>query len=385
MRRRLSTRLVVSYLAVAAVAAAALFVTARVLGPRLFDTEVQRIGQRYGWSDGETSPGGGGPGGRGTGPGGQGVALEEELNDAFSDSLTVALAVALGVGAVAASAGAALTSRRVLRPLDRMRGAVRRMAEGRYDERVPEPSDVELGELAADVNALGAALESTEQRRARLVSDLAHELRTPITSLDGFIEGLEDGVFEADAETLRAMRSETRRLQRLAADLGALSRAEEQAFDLDMQPGDLGVIASEAARGMTPSFAAGEVMLLIADMPALPAAFDRDRMSQVFSNLLRNALRHTATGGTVTVTGTRTDDDVRVTVADTGEGIVSEHLERIFDRFFRVESGSSSSGGTGIGLTIARGIARAHGGDVTASSAGPGRGAAFTVTVPLRA
>ena len=112
---------------------------------------------------------------------------------------------------------------------------------------MPEPEDRELADLAGDVNALGSALRETEQRRARLVSDLAHELRTPITSLDGFVEGLEDGVFAADAETLGAMRHETRRLLRLAADLGALSRADEQAFDLHLEDADLAAIAARAA------------------------------------------------------------------------------------------------------------------------------------------
>jgi signal transduction histidine kinase len=385
MRRRLSTRLLISNVVVAGVAATVLFATALVLGPRLFDTEVQRIGQRAGWGDEATSPGGGGPGGRvgGSGNAGQAVAVEDELNAAFSDSLTVALIVALGVGAVAAVAGAALISRRVLRPLDGVRAAVRRMAEGHYEERVPEPPDVELAELAGDVNALGETLETTEQRRVRLVSDLAHELRTPITSLGGFVEGLEDGVFDATPETLGAMRSETRRLQRLAADLGALSRTDEQAFELELRDADLSVIAGEAARGLAASYGVSGVELVVTEMPALPVRADPDRMAQVFSNLLHNALRATRTGGRVTVAGSQVGNEALVTVSDTGDGIAPEHLGRVFDRFFRVEGASPASGGAGIGLTIARGITQAHGGDLTAASEGPGRGARFTVAVPL--
>jgi len=385
MRRRLSTRLIVSNLVVVAVAAVALFVTARVLGPELFDTEVQRIGQRFGWSDATTSPGGGGPGGRGGGSSaGQETAVEDELNAAFSESLTIALVVALGAGATAAVVVAALVSRRVLRPLDRMRAAVRRMAEGHCDERVSEPPDVELGELAGDVNALSEALEGTELRRSRLVSDLTHELRTPITSLDGFVEGLEDGVFEPTPDTLAAMRTETRRLQRLAADLGALSRTDEQAFDLQTEAADLGSIAATAAAGLAAAFAVGGVHLVVDEMPDLPATADPDRMGQVFTNLLRNALRHTPPGGTVRVAGARAGGRVSVTVADTGEGLAQEHLGRVFDRFYRVEGGSPASGGAGIGLTIARGITRAHGGDIIAASLGLGRGAEFTVAVPAR-
>ena len=384
MRRpSLSLRLLLSNLAVVTVGAVALILTVSLLGPRLFDTQVERIGQRYGWGADGTSPGGGGPG-RDMGSGPQASAVEAELTDAFNRSLTVALGVALGAGAIAATAGAALVSRGVLRPLDRMRVVVRRMAAGHYDERVPEPSDRELADLAGDVNALGGALQETEQRRARLVSDLAHELRTPITSLDGFIEGLEDGVFQADAETLGAMRGESRRLLRLATDLGALSRADEQAFDLQLEVADLGAIAAQATRGLAASFAAAGMTLTLAPMPDLPVSADSDRMGQVFTNLLRNALQHIPAGGTVTLTGERRGASAAVTVTDTGEGIAREHLGHVFDRFYRIDGSTPAPGGTGIGLTIARGITRAHGGDIDAASPGLGRGAAFTVTLPLR-
>lgn len=381
--RSLSFRLLAAMLAVVAVGALTLFVTARLLGPRLFDTEVQRLGQRYGWSE-DAGPGGGGPGGRGPGGGvGQEAAgIDDELNDAFTGSLNLALVVALGAGAVTAVAGAVVVSRRILRPLDRMRRAVGRMAEGRYDERISEPADRELAELAGDVNALGDALAASEERRARLVSDLAHELRTPITSIDGFLEGLEDGVFEPDPETLGAMRSETRRLHRLAADLGAASQADEAAFDLEVEEADLGSIAAGAARGVAAAFVTAGVILEVTPMVATPVCVDVDRMAQVFSNLLHNALRHTPRGGTVRLEAERRGGSAAVIVTDTGEGIPAEQLPRIFDRFFRSEDGRA--GGSGIGLTIARSITRAHGGGLTATSAGTGTGASFRVTIPAR-
>ncbi|MFH1330127.1 MAG: HAMP domain-containing sensor histidine kinase [Actinomycetota bacterium] len=380
-RRSLSRRLLWGNLAVAAVAAATLFATARLLGPQLFESRVEVIGGRYGWSETGNTPGGGGPG-REPGSGQQAVAIEDDLNDAFGTSLTAALVAAVAAGGLAAVVGASLVSRRVLEPLDRMRTAVRHLAQGRYDERVPEPEDRELADLAGDVNALGSALRETEQRRARLVSDLAHELRTPITSLDGFVEGLEDGVFAADAETLGAMRHETRRLLRLAADLGSLSRADDQAFELHLEDADLAVVAAGAAAGLAAAFAAAEVALEVVPGPVLPVRVDADRMGQVFANVLRNALQHTPAGGAVTIRAEQRPDAVAIEVADTGEGIAPEHLGRIFERFFRVDGPAPASGGAGIGLTIARGIARAHGGDVAAASPGPGRGATFTVTVP---
>jgi len=377
-RRSLAFRLLMANLAVVIVGAAAMFATARLIGPQLFDTEVQEIGQRYGWD--QTGRGSG----RTAAVEQQGEHIEADLNDAYSASLTMALAVALGIGALASAGAAALVSRRLLRPLDRMRGAVRSMAEGNYDEKVPEPREIELADLADDVNALGSALAITEERRARLVSDLSHELRTPITSLDGFVEGLEDGVFTAEPEILAAMRGETRRLRRLASDLGALSRADEEAFDLQTQEADLGSVATAAARGLTAAFTSAGVELDIAGLPELPVAIDIDRIVQVFTNLLRNALQHTPQGGTVGLTAGHRGSSAEVTITDSGKGIAAEHLDRVFDRFFRIDDGLPAAGGAGIGLTIARSIARAHGGDITARSAGVEEGSTFVVTIPIR-
>ncbi len=375
--RSLAFRLLVANLVVVAVGAVALFATARLLGPQLFDSEVQRLGQRYGWSQG------GGPG-RGSGDGMTmpSATVESDLRNAFTGSLDIALLVAIGTGVVASAAAAVVVSKRLVRPISRMGTAVRNMADGHYDQEVPEPRESELAVLATDVNALGAALADTEVRRARLVSDLAHELRTPITSLDGFVEGLEDGVFSPDAEILAAMRHETGRLRRLSDDLGALSRTDEAAFDLRIGRADLGTVAAAAARGLTAAFRSAGVGLIIEEMPGLPSMIDVDRMGQVFANLLRNALQHTPAGGTVTLSGRIDGNRCVVIVADTGTGIPPAHLERVFDRFFRIDDEAASAGGAGIGLTIARGIAAAHGGTITAASDGPGSGSVFTVTVP---
>jgi histidine kinase len=365
--------LFLSYLGVAAVGVTALFLTTRFLGPELFDDEVRQLGQRFGWSA-AGSPG------RGQGAGG-GTAIEAALNDAFSSSLTLALIVALIAATVAALIVGAIIGGRLLRPLDQIRGAVRRMASGHYDEQIPRTDDTELAELASDVNALGASLRESEQRRSRVISDVAHELRTPITSLDGYLEGIEDGIFDASPATVTAMREETRRLQRLAGDLSALSRAEEQAFDLRPEAADLGQVATAAARALAGRFADAEVTLEIPHFRELPGHFDRDRLGQVFTNLLRNALEHTPAGGSVSLHGEKRDTDLIITVADTGTGIAAEHLPHVFERFYRAGS-ADRAGGTGIGLTIARSIVRAHGGDLTGASPGPGAGAAFTVRIP---
>jgi histidine kinase len=412
-RRSLSFKLLLSYVLVVAVASAAAFGTARWLGPRLFDHEVQQIGQRLGWSvngsgqgpgsDNGSSVGTDSGAGRGRGQGtgtasgttdasgttattvvtsvaAQEAAIDQELTRAFTGALSVAMLVALGVGLIAGLLAAALISRRLLRPLDRMRQAVRKMAAGDHSQQVPVPPDRELAALAADVNALGAALNETEQRRARLVSDLSHELRTPITALDGFLEGLGDGVFQPDAETLSAMRSETRRLERLAADLGSLSRAAEDAFDLQLQQADLGDIAAGSARALSGAAATAGVSLDFDDLPPLPARCDPDRMAQVVTNLVRNAIQHTPSGGTVTLVGVISGGQVVLRVIDTGPGLPADALERVFERFVRL--GDGGSGGAGIGLTIARGIVRAHGGDLTAANRPDRAGAEFRVAIP---
>lgn len=411
-RRSLSFKLLLSYLLVVAIAAVAAFGVARWLGPRLFDTEVRQIGQRIGWVDGTPGNAGqwadNGQGqsederGRGQGPAGttgatttptavgpgtglesQQAAIEDELADAFTGSLTVAMLVALGVGLVAGFLAATVISRRLLRPLDRMRSAVRRMAAGDPTERVAVPPDRELADLATDVNALASTLAETEERRTRLVSDLSHELRTPITAIDGFLEGLEDGVFEPDAETLSAMRTETRRLERLASDLSALSRAAEGAFDLDMRPTDLVEVAEAAARALSGAALSKQVTIDTHDLEQVPVVdADPDRMAQVFTNLIRNAIQHAPSGGLVVVGSELFDHDVVVSVSDTGPGIPQSDLERVFDRFVRL--GGDVSGGAGLGLTIARGIVRAHGGELVARNAAEvgGHGTVFIVTIP---
>jgi signal transduction histidine kinase len=293
-----------------------------------------------------------------------------------------ALLVGLAVGLVVAAVAAALVSRRIMRPLGRVRRATLRLAVGHYDERVPIPAEAELAALAGDVNTLAATLQETEQRRARLISDVAHELRTPLTTIQGSMEGLIDGVLEPSDEVFASVADEAARLMRVAGDLGVLSRFDEGAVQLELRPLDPAEVARGVGARLRPQFEDKGVSLTLESAAPGIVAGDADRLAQVFTNLLGNALAHTPAGGGVTV-HTRTYDGWRETVvADTGEGIASADLERIFERFYR--AGGREGRGTGIGLTIARAIARAHGGDVTARSAGPGAGAEFAVRLPLR-
>jgi signal transduction histidine kinase len=361
--RRLHTRLFGSYLVVIAVGALTILVLAALLTPSLFQQRLGRMGR---------------------GPGGYGSGTSTQLHKALTDSLDIALVAGVGAALIAAGAVAALLGRRFLRPIDAVRAATHRMATGDYDQQVPEPAEEELAGLARDVNALGMALAETERRRARLIGEVAHELRSPLTTIRASMEGLIDGVLAPSEESFVAIADEAARLQRLADDLTLLSQAEEHAIPLRLEVSDLAELASRAAERLRPQFDLEEVALRIEPSPVLPVQVDPDRIAQVFTNLIGNALTHTPSGGAVTIRGGVERSAAWIDVTDTGPGVPPDEVDRIFDRFYRIPNPSHPAG-RGIGLTIARGIARAHGGDVTIAPRRPGAGATFRVTVPLSA
>jgi signal transduction histidine kinase len=354
-------RLVLSHLFVVVVAVVATALLSRSLAGSFFERHLADMGRDPAF-------------------GGMSEVMADQLRTGFTDSFGRALTIAGLVSAAAAALASGYAAIRVLRPLEGVRRAARRLASGFYAERVPIPAESELAALANDVNALGEALEKVEERRVRLISEVAHELRTPLTTIQGYMEGLLDGVFEPDEEIFAATAREATRLKRLAADLSTLSRAEEGTMELVTGPLDLGAVAAEAAERLRPQFEGSDVALVVRRAGDLLVDGDSDRLAQVFTNIVGNALSHTPAGGSVEVAATRHGEVAVVTVADTGTGIGPEHLEVIFERFFRVDR--DAPGGTGIGLTIARRIARLHGGDVTAASPGTGRGATFTVEIP---
>jgi histidine kinase len=357
--RRLDVRLFASYAAVATAAAAALLVTTRLLVPRLFERHIGREHAR--------------------GP----MGADASMHDAIVVSLDRALAIALVAGLVAAAVMAAFAADRILRPIGRVRAATRRLAAGHYDQRVARPAEAELAGLADDVNALARALDDTERRRARLVSDVAHELRTPLTTIRGYTEGMLDGVIPPDGEVLAAVLDHVERLERLATDLGTLSRSDEGRLELQLTPVDVAALARSIASGLQATAVDRGIELRTEGAHRVEAMADRDRLGQVLGNLIGNAVDYTPPGGRVVVTVTAGAAACTVAVADTGIGLAPDDLAHVFDRFYRVEGVERPPGGSGIGLGIARAIARAHGGDVTATSDGPGGGATFTLRIPL--
>lgn len=357
--RSLRWRLILSYLVVVAVGAVTILVVARWTAPRLFRGHMEGMGR--------------GMAGIGS--------MAADLDLVFASSLSRALLVSLTASSLASLVIGGLMARRILRPVEQVRAATHRLAAGRYDERVVPPAEEELAALADDLNVLGRTLAETERNRMRLISEVAHELRTPLTSIEGYMEGLIDGVFPATAETFASVAEEAGRLKRLAGDLSTLSRVEEGAVALDLKMVDLGELVRTVAEHLRPQFLDEDVRLAV-DVPSIVVRSDPDRLTQALVNLLGNALAHTPAGGEVSVGGHERAGRALIAVTDSGQGIAGEDLGRVFDRFYR--GTGARPGGSGIGLTIARAVVRAHGGDVTASSPGPGKGSTFTIELPAR-
>jgi signal transduction histidine kinase len=233
-------------------------------------------------------------------------------------------------------------------------------------------------------NAMAGRLAEVEATRRRLLADLGHELRTPVATIEAYVDAAEDGVLVPDEDTWAVLRAQTGRLRRLAEDIAAVSRAEEHQLDLHPRRVAVAELVGAAVAAAGPRYADKGVTLATAVGASLPElTADVERMGQVLGNLLDNALRHTPAGGTVTVRAEQDRPGVRITVADTGEGIAAEHLTHVFERFYRADAARDRSrGGSGIGLAIVRAIVTEHGGRVTAHSNGPGTGTAFVVSLP---
>ncbi len=350
------TRLLVSFALVVATGAATFYVAARFLVPRFFD---ERMGS----------------GGMGMGNGNL-----SNQHDALVSAVNTSMLIALAATLVSSTLIAVVMSRRTLRSVGELRAGTGRLAAGHYDTRIDRPGEAELAELADDINHLAATLSETEQRRAALIGDVAHEMRTPLTTISGTLEGYDDGLFTA-TELSSTVHVEVDRLHRLASDLASVSRAEEGRLDLDRHVSDLDEVVTTVVDRLRPRFVAADVTLTHQATGPLPARFDRERMVQVVSNLLTNALAYTPAGGSVEVRTSTTEAAVHVSVTDTGRGLERPDLERVFERFYRVHR-DDHSGGTGIGLTISRAIVHAHGGELTATSAGHDRGTTFALTLP---
>lgn len=289
------------------------------------------------------------------------------------------------VSGIVATAASLFVSSRITRPVTRMLSATRLISAGDYSERVPKQEDDELGKLSQSFNQMAEALEAAEYQRGEFIRDTSHELKTPITTLQGYLEGLLDGVVEPNDDTWGLMYVEAERMRRLVEDLRQLSRAESETLTLHLHDMDPREVADLASDGMRPLFTEKGVTLdsgYDEDLPNVHA--DRDRTLQVLANLLSNALRHTPKDGTVSVRLARLGHEVAFEISDSGVGVETRDLPRLFDRFYRAEkSRSREGGGSGIGLAISRALVEAMGGRISADSPGLGQGATFVFTLPV--
>ncbi|MEO7941920.1 MAG: ATP-binding protein [Marmoricola sp.] len=355
-----AARLLLAQALVLAAGALTSWVVATALGPGIFRTHVRMAGVAHS------------------------AAEADHVNEAFATALVISLVVALITSAVLALAVTWYFTRRTQRSIAQVTTAATEIAHGNYGLRIPAPSlGREFDTLAETFNELAQRLDSVETIRRRMLGDLAHEMRTPLATLDAHLEALEDGVRELDQPTLAVLHASSHRLGRLAEDITAVSLAQEGAIAIRPVTTPPRQLTAAAVRAARDGYTSKGVRLTEDVATDVQVNVDPERMAQILGNLLDNALRHTPPGGEVGLTTRALGKEVAFVVTDTGEGIAAEHLPYLFYRFYRVDTARSRDrGGSGIGLTVTKALVQAHGGHISAQSAGPGHGATFTVTLP---
>ncbi len=364
----LGTRLLLSYLA-ASLAAALSGVLALFLTPALrYDRLMQEI----------MHP----PAGATT------ADMDAILANAVASAVLLHVLISLVVVVLVGLAFSIYLSRAVGQAVDRVAAATRKLAKGDYSERVPERGVRELSELTRDINLLAASLDEARRARALATASVSHELRTPVTALRGYCDALKDGVLPWSDAVLQRIDLAVERLEHMARDLSALSRAEGNAYvDLAIRPLKAKDTLAEAAEAVRSAFDGAGVRLVLCDVPEqLAVLADRVRLAEILENLLLNSLRHTPAGRDVILTATPAAGRLAFEVRDEGSGIKPEDLPHVMEPFYRGEGGSAghtSRPGMGLGLAIARRLAEAMDGTLTIASPGPGQGAVAKVSLPM--
>ena len=366
IRRHLGWKLFFSYMIVIVVGVVSLALVAEIITPTTFNRHMASMESMMGGTMGMDG-------------------MMTDLTDGFQRAINEILLVAATLAFLTAVLVSIFVTRRIVKPVREMQEASRHIADGHYDERVQISGEDELAELGQSFNQMALALSQTESRRRQLIGDVAHELRTPLSSIKSVMEGLQDGILEAEPATFLSVEREVNRLQHLVRDLEELSKAEAGQIPLEFERVNPNSFIETAVDRLMPQFNDKGVELhtglpdQISDVWA-----DQARMTQVMLNLLGNALQYTPSGGQVLVSAWDNGDHVTITVQDTGIGIPEESLPHIFERFYRVDkSRSRSGGGSGIGLTISKHLVEVHNGQLTAASSGLNQGSTFTITLPI--
>lgn len=307
-------------------------------------------------------------------------------DDRWIEDLPKELFVATSLVALTGIALGVWLSRGLSAPIVELSTAVRQIGAGDLSQRVPiKQHSRELDDLAASFNSMATSLEQSEAQRNQLLADISHELRTPLTVLSGQLRAALDRVYALDDAELANLYGQTKHLIRLVEDLRVLAQAEARHLPLNIAPTDLRLLWSELTDNFAPLAEEKQVAFRMT-MPTLIVAADPFRLRQIFTNLLANALRHTPTNGSITVTGQKIGQQAAISIRDDGEGIAATHLPHLFDRFYRVDrSRSRDTGGSGLGLAITKALVEAHRGEIAVESAGAEQGSTFTVYLPINA
>lgn len=310
----------------------------------------------------------------GRGPLEQAYILRTDRALFFSAISVTVVAIILGL----------VVARTLIHPLKTLTNAIHALKAGELGQQVPVQSEDELGELAHAFNQMSTDLARANQLRRDMTADIAHELRNPLHVITGYLEAMSDGVLQPTKERLASLYDEAHHLQLLVSDLRTLSSADAGELSLHCEavaPRDLLQRVHSAWQTQAELQQIELTHIVPADLPA--ANLDPERMMQVLNNLVGNALRHTPTGGTVTVTAETNASHLLLTVRDTGSGIAKEQLGLVFERFYRADPmAEENRGGTGLGLAIARSIVEAHDGTLSATSMGLGQGTTFLIRLP---
>jgi two-component system OmpR family sensor kinase len=280
---------------------------------------------------------------------------------------------------------ALLISRSISKPLQRVASAAEAIARGETRTRAPISGPSEVRALARSFNTMADQVEATHQSQRDFVANVSHELKTPLTSIQGFSQALLDGTAWTPDSTARAARvihQEAERMRRMVDDLLVLARFDAGQMTLARSQVEIGSLLRGCVEKLTPQAETAQVTLVLDVPEQLVVTGDADRLAQVFANLIDNSVAHTPAGGKVTIAAnSATESAIEVTVTDTGAGIPPEALSRIFERFYQVDRSRKRSRGAGLGLAITKEIVEAHGGTITAESV-VGLGSRFTVHLP---
>ena len=309
------------------------------------------------------------------------LGAKSTFNVFSGEGLLRTAATALGVLLIAALV-MVFAGRRLVRPIVALTGAAQRMRNGDHAARVPVTGKDEVSRLGHAFNAMAESIQRHDHQRKAMVSDVAHELRTPLANIKGYLVASEDGVVPLDHELVTSLLEETELLEHLVADLQDLALADAGMLRLHKAPRDLSELAQQLVSAHRHAAETAGVSLTADAEDVAIAPVDSARIRQALGNLVSNAIRFTPSGGNVVVGVRRVADGYNLTVTDNGTGIADEHLPHLFDRFYRAEqSRSRTTGGSGLGLAITKHLAEAHGGRITVTSR-LGSGSAFTIWIP---